>query len=117
VFSTRKDAAEVREQVQNAHLKPDGTPLNLRDDLDDKHDVTYGALKHLTALVEGVIEDQRNDRDDRRTDRADLKHLSARVDKNTGYIRDIRRQLNTTTSEIHVIADSITTTHDQEGTP
>jgi hypothetical protein len=107
VLGTRKDAAEVREQVQNAHMKPDGTPLNLRDDLDDKHNLTSGALKHLTALVEGVIDDQRNDREDRRSDRADIRALTKRVDTVTSHVGELRKTLGTATSEIHVIADTL----------
>lgn len=83
VLGTRKDAAEVREQVQNAHVKADGTPLNLRDDLDDKHDVLFSGLKHLTALIEGVIVDQRTERDS-------IAALTKRVDTNSKRLSQIK---------------------------
>lgn len=34
----------IREQVANDHKHADGTPINLRDDLDDKHDENRGIL-------------------------------------------------------------------------
>lgn len=82
VLGTRKDAAEVREQVQNSHMKPDGSPLNLRDDLDDKHDILVSGLKHLTTLVEGTIEDQR-------TSRESLSDLAKKVDLHGRAIRTL----------------------------
>jgi hypothetical protein len=83
VLGTRKDAAEVREQVSNAHVKTDGSPLNLRDDLDDKHDLLLAGIRHLTNLVEGVLEDQRATRDDVST-------LAKRVDTQSRRISTIK---------------------------
>lgn len=34
----------IRDQVANDHRNPDGTPLNLRDDLDEKHSENHGIL-------------------------------------------------------------------------
>jgi ABC-type nickel/cobalt efflux system permease component RcnA len=98
IISTRKDTAEVREQVQNAHKTADGSPLNLRDDLDEKHDTVVEAIKHLTRLVEGVIEDERDGRDN-------LKALSRRVDANSKAIREVNRKLElpSTTLEIPIV--------------
>lgn len=35
---------DVQAQVANDHKNPDGTPLNLRDDLDEKHTENHGIL-------------------------------------------------------------------------
>lgn len=45
--------AVVKDQVANDHKYPDGTPINMRDDLDGKHTVTDGKLDILVDLVRG----------------------------------------------------------------
>lgn len=47
----------VQEQVANDHKKPDGEPLLLRDDLDEKHDENGRKLDRLTAITVTVQRD------------------------------------------------------------
>lgn len=47
-----RNSEELKEQVKNDHKKPDGTPLLLRDDLDDKHDVILARLDSLQDKVD-----------------------------------------------------------------
>lgn len=41
----------VQEQVANDHKNPDGTPINLRDDLDGKHDENARKLDRALVLM------------------------------------------------------------------
>jgi hypothetical protein len=52
---TRLRAIEA--QVANDHRKPDGTPLNLRDDLDTKHDENKGISRRIYELLVTVQRD------------------------------------------------------------
>ncbi|WP_417555580.1 hypothetical protein [Microbacterium sp.] len=52
----------IEENVQNDHKKPDGSPLNMRDDLDEKHDVVIDTLRDLRRDIGGIREEIRNDR-------------------------------------------------------
>lgn len=47
----------VQEQVANDHKKPDGEPLLLRDDLDEKHDENAGKLDRALSLLGNVQRD------------------------------------------------------------
>lgn len=51
-----RNSEEVKEQVQNAHKKPDGTPLNLRDDLDDKHGEVLTQIRNVRQAVDLALE-------------------------------------------------------------
>lgn len=41
----------IEEQVANDHRHPDGTPINLRDDLDGKHDENAKKIDQVLAAV------------------------------------------------------------------
>nr|WP_278101173.1 hypothetical protein [Microbacterium proteolyticum] len=45
----------VQDQVANDHKKPDGTPMLLRDDLDEKHDENAKKLDRALELI-GTIQ-------------------------------------------------------------
>ena len=47
----------VQEQVANDHKKPDGEPLLLRDDLDEKHDENAKKLDRALHLLSTVQRD------------------------------------------------------------
>lgn len=47
----------VQDQVANDHKKPDGTPILLRDDLDDKHDENAAKLDRAIGLITTVQRD------------------------------------------------------------
>lgn len=47
----------VQEQVANDHKKPDGEPLLLRDDLDEKHDENARKLDRALSLLGTVQRD------------------------------------------------------------
>lgn len=56
----------IQQNVQNDHTKPDGTPLIMRDDLDDKHEEILTVLKEFQREIKrdigGLREENRNDR-------------------------------------------------------
>lgn len=54
----------IEEQVANDHRKPDGTPLNLRDDLDGKHDSNHKILTKLQSDVSWIMREIYNLRTD-----------------------------------------------------
>ena len=51
----RRQIGEVKEQVANDHRKEDGSPLNLRDDIDGKHDFNAGILIKLQRDVAWIM--------------------------------------------------------------
>lgn len=50
--------AAVQAQVANDHKNPDGTPLNLRDDLDEKHGENHGILLAIQRDVAWLMRRQ-----------------------------------------------------------
>lgn len=52
-----KRLAAVQDQVANDHKKPDGTPILLRDDLDDKHDENARKLDRALDIITTVQRD------------------------------------------------------------
>jgi hypothetical protein len=61
--------AQVLDHVQNAHENPDGTPLNLRDDLDEKFEGMADLVKGLGNDIGGIRSDIRGIRKDASDDR------------------------------------------------
>lgn len=49
-----KDAAEARDQTANSHN------INLRDDIDEKHDVVEAKLDLVLGIVQGLQKSDRN---------------------------------------------------------
>ena len=49
-----KDAAEARDQTANSHT------TNLRDDIDEKHDVVEAQLGLILGIVKGLQQSDRN---------------------------------------------------------
>lgn len=52
VKKVSEDVAATREQVENNHKKPDGTPINLREEQDDRHGEIVGLLRDHGELLE-----------------------------------------------------------------
>lgn len=48
----------VQQQVANDHTNPDGSPLNLRDDLDEKHGENHGILLAIQRDVAWLMRRQ-----------------------------------------------------------
>ena len=83
----------IKENVQNDHKKADGTPLFLRDDLDDKHDMLISALMELRRDIGGLRQEARDDR------RAAADRERATAD----HIDAIEDRLSAATNRIHTI--------------
>ena len=66
---TRQHAKVAADQTANSHNKPDGTPLNLRDDLDEKFEWIADLVKTLGDDLGGVKSDIRGIRKDASDDR------------------------------------------------
>lgn len=113
LLGTRKDAAVVREQVQNSHVK------NQRDDMDDKHDeirdligVEFSKLHHeIHERFEGVASDFRGVRKDIGRSADDIrglatghKELRDKLDDLGGRVGALsgKIEVDTKTGEIHV---------------
>ncbi|GAB3125955.1 hypothetical protein [Glaciibacter psychrotolerans] len=82
VNRTRQYAKSTQEHVQNSHMKPDGKPLNLRDDLDDKFqglsDLVKGAISDIGGLrsdIRSIRKEALTDRQAAASDRDHLRHL------------------------------------------
>lgn len=48
----------IEQQVANDHRKPDGSPLNLRDDLDTKHDENKGIMLAIQRDIAWLMRQQ-----------------------------------------------------------
>lgn len=46
--NTKKKVDAITDQVVNGHKREDGTPINLRDEQDDRHNENTNSLKELT---------------------------------------------------------------------
>lgn len=73
----------ILRNVQNDHRKPDGTPLGMRDDNDQKHD-------ELVTMVRGLSRDLHDVRDDIKGLRRDVGRLTDVQQEHTRQITDIR---------------------------
>lgn len=51
----RRDAAATREQVENNHKNPDGTPINLREEADERHGENRGLLFQILGSVNWLV--------------------------------------------------------------
>jgi hypothetical protein len=66
---TRQHAKVAADQTANSHKNPDGTPLNLRDDLDEKFEGLADLVKGLGLDIGGMKSDIRGIRKDASDDR------------------------------------------------
>jgi len=98
VLRAERNSEELKEQVKNDHKKEDGTPLLLRDDLDDKHEQVLhqiALVTHTLKTVEGglalAIELSRANAADVRGIRHDIGRLNDDVRENTRETRTVSR--------------------------
>jgi hypothetical protein len=49
-----RDAAESREQLANDHITPDGKPINLRVEADERHEENRGALREIRSALRAL---------------------------------------------------------------
>lgn len=79
LIQTKGHAKRADAQVSNDHVHPDGSPINLRVEADERHAETMGAIEALAGTVRGVQRDV--GRVDQRTIdlRQDLSRLDGRV--------------------------------------
>lgn len=47
--NTKKKVDSITDQIVNGHKKPDGTPINLREEQDERHNENSESLKSLTS--------------------------------------------------------------------
>ncbi len=89
LLKVEKTQEAVKEQVENSHKKPDGSPINLRDDLDTKPSQDY-----LDEVVDG-LKDHVEEHLSRVTDtltRA-IQSLDRRIEGSASDIRGMRRDI------------------------
>jgi uncharacterized protein YoxC len=70
----------IRDQVENDHATDPGKTTNLREDMDDKHNVLMDLVRPLVSTVRNLVRDIGGMREDMRQLRRDLSHTSHRVD-------------------------------------
>lgn len=135
ILKVEKNSEELKEQVKNDHKKADGTPLLLRDDLDDKHDVVLARLDSIDArfnligdnvenIEEGVrlaIQLGQANASDVRGMRRDMGRLTDDIRENTRETSEIRklatgviRTVSTLEGEVVGVKNAIVKYHPEE---
>lgn len=89
-----RNSEEVKEQVQNAHKNPDGTPLNLRDDLDDKHTELLEQIMSVKSSVGLALTLTQANASDVRGMRRDMGRIQDRMETMS---TDLRKNTDETT--------------------
>lgn len=99
----------ITDNVQNDHMKPDGTPLGLRDDLDDKHgevlqdnkrrhDEQMAAIAAIAAAQNEMKRDigglRQENRDDRKASADRFDSIEDRLSAATDRIHTIEKRRN-----------------------
>lgn len=115
VKNVKKDTEAAREQVENNHRHPDGTPINLREEGDERHFAVLGKIEGLKESFETKLESVAKDigglrqenRDDRKAQREDqsanresLHIMSSRIDTVTAEVATITTDLMRVTSTL-----------------
>ncbi|TDW64752.1 hypothetical protein EDF51_11122 [Curtobacterium sp. PhB25] len=80
LIRARNEAAAANEQVSNNHVKPDGTPINLREEQDERHGENASVLGEIRTDVKSIIQT--------------LAVHGFRLDRHHDQIEDIERTLD-----------------------
>lgn len=56
LIKARNAAAAANEQVSNNHVKPDGTPINLREEQDERHAENATVLTEIRRDVKSIVQ-------------------------------------------------------------
>ncbi|MET3449804.1 hypothetical protein [Curtobacterium sp. 1544] len=56
LIKARNEARAANEQVSNNHVRPDGTPINLREEQDERHEANSTVLTEIRKDVKSVLE-------------------------------------------------------------
>lgn len=84
------NSEDVKSNVQNDHRKPDGTPLPMRDDMDDKHNEALNRMdrgfEQQNEQIQHVVDLVMATQSDTRGIRKDIARLTANQDRNTADI-------------------------------
>lgn len=82
----RKDTQASRWQLENEHKRPDGTPINVREELDERHGAVIRGLQWLAAQYQqltldigGLRGEVRSLRDEVQDNRDDIEALEDTV--------------------------------------
>lgn len=119
VKKVKVDTAAAREQVENNHKHPDGTPINLREENDSRHTEVLSTVSEgfsgIRTWVESKFTEVAKDfggirqelRDDRQAHREDhqanlqeIKALDTRVDTVTTEIASVAAKMTNLATEI-----------------
>lgn len=77
-------------QVENEHRKPDGTPINLREEQDDRHEEikeSMSTIRRLLMFITGDVQELRKD----------FSNVSVTVAKNSGKIEALEDMIRKST--------------------
>lgn len=100
LLRAEKNTEIAKEQLQNEHKNADGTPLNIRDDLDDKHEVILTKLESLQGGVNMAIRLSEGNASDIRGMRRDVGRVQDTISENT---REIARVSHLATGLINTV--------------
>jgi len=56
LIKARNEAAAANEQVSNNHVRADGTPINLREEQDERHGENVGVLVEIRKDVKAILQ-------------------------------------------------------------
>lgn len=103
VLKTQSDTTTVKDHVQNAHVNANGTPLILRDDLDQKHDRVESRMDGMETLMREGFSDLKDQVGhaiqlamgtavDMRGVRTDMSHVNTQVAENSRRLSTVERR-------------------------
>lgn len=103
VLKAQSDTTTIKDHVQNAHVNADGTPLILRDDLDQKHDRMESRMDGIETLMREGFSDLKDQVGhaiqlamgtsvDMRGVRMDVSHVNTQVAENSRRLSTVERR-------------------------
>lgn len=104
------DVAAVKEQVVNGHKKPDGEPINLREENDERHADSTEMQRRILNAIGQIRKDFNRQlgsvRDDIGGIRVELRGIRETVTTDAGRILELERTMPA--SEVHALARTAT---------
>lgn len=100
ISSIKKDTKEARDQTANTH------DINLRDELDDRHEKVTNTLESITDTLREAARDIRGLREDHHETRRDVGLLHAEDRTTKRELRTLREEVTEQFNELNVTIQS-----------
>lgn len=91
----------IRDNVQNSHRKPDGSPLHMRDDMDDKHSALMQRLDTMSDSIALATRLTESAASDIRGVRRDIGNLSQSVQGIQHRVQTVERNQDRMVERLH----------------